>query len=118
MRADCLPHVSVAIQINGNTLQEYPADSEDAMVALSYVEIVAGAEFSVVLVMEPKYTYRYEDLRYDVLLDGYGVASHIAHPARAKRSLTKTVDSVHEYADGFRSCRNFTFAQHRSSMLL
>lgn len=118
MRADCLPHVSVAIQVNGNTLQEYPADSEDAMVAQSYVEIVAGAEFSIVLVMEPKYAYRHEDLRYDVFLDGYRVASHIAHPAREKGSLTKTVDRVHECADGFKSCRNFTFAQHRSIMLL
>jgi hypothetical protein len=48
-----IPKASVEIRVNGNALHEHQADSEDAKTALSYVEIVEGAEFSIVLTPSP-----------------------------------------------------------------
>jgi hypothetical protein len=115
MRADCLPHVSIAIHVNGNALLEHHADSEDAKTALCYVEAVSGAVFALVLMIEPGYAYRDEDLQFRVFLDGKQARSTIIAPAKMAEGHTASIDSVRRQADRFSHYRKFTFAQHETS---
>jgi hypothetical protein len=115
MRANHLPGVSVAIHVNGNALHEHQADSEDAKTALSYVEIVEGAEFSVVPTLGPEFAYCNEHLQIRLYLDGCKIRSHVMQPAGPKKGAMKSFDSVREHENGYSSYRKFAFAQHRSS---
>jgi hypothetical protein len=116
MRADCLPHVSVAIHVNGNALHEHHADSEET--AVCCVEAVSGAEFSVVLKVGPDYAYRKDSLQFQVSLDGSDARSRIITLSRRKGSYTTSIDSVRRRADGHSYYRKFTSAQHETSMYL
>jgi hypothetical protein len=115
MRAYHLPGVSVAIHVNGNALREHQADSADAKTALSYVEIVEGVEFSIVLTLEPEFAYRKDHLQVRLYLDSNRIKSHVMHLAGLKKGTVKSFDSVSEYENGYSSYRKFAFAQHRSS---
>jgi hypothetical protein len=115
MRANCLPNVSVAIQVNGNSLHEYHAESEDENTALCYVEAVSGAEFALVLTTEPDYEYRNEHLHFRAFLDGSRAESIITVPNSMKNGYTASIDSVCRVADGSSYYRKFTFAQHETS---
>jgi len=116
MRADCLPHVSVAIHVNGNALHEHHADSEDAKAAVRYVEVVSGAEFSLVLTIEPGYAYRDKDLQYTVFLDGNFARSNITTSAKMAEGYTSSVSGTRRHVDDFNCYRKFTFAQHETSI--
>jgi hypothetical protein len=115
MRADCLPNVSVEIHVNGNALPEHHADSEDEKTALCYVEVVSGAEFSVVLTIGPGYAYRQEDLQFRAFLDGNLTRSKVVAPTKMAEGHTASIDSVRRQADRFSHYRKFTFAQHETS---
>jgi hypothetical protein len=115
MRASHLPGASVAIHVNGNTLHEHQADSEDVKTALSYVEIVEGAEFSIALTLEPEFTYYKDHLQVRLYLDGRKVKSRVMQPVGLKKGIMKSFDSVREYANGYSSYRKFAFASHKSS---
>lgn len=115
MRVDRLRYASVTIQVHDNDLYEHLIESEDDKTALSYVEAVSGARFSVVLVLEPKFAYRDEDLQFRVFLDGRLARSYMIRSEKMKEGMTKSLDAVREYADGFSSYSKSTFAENRSS---
>jgi hypothetical protein len=118
MRADCLPKVSVAVHVDGNALHEYHAESESEHVntAVCYVEAVSGAVFSIVLTIEPGYTYRSESLKLRIFLDGSRARSIIINPAKMTNGYTTSVESVRRHEDGFNYHRKFTFSQHETSI--
>jgi hypothetical protein len=117
MRADCLPKVSVAVHVNGNALHEYHAESESehANTAVCYVEAVSGAEFSLVLAIEPGYAHLKDDLQFRIFLDGNPARSQIVNPPKQKGNCTIATDSVRRYEDGYSHYRKFTFAPHETS---
>lgn len=115
MRAECLPHASVTVQVNGSAIQEYHVESGDAKTASCYVEAVSGAEFSVVLALEPDYAYSDDDLLFSVFIDGHHARAFVINSTELGKDCTKTIESVRDYADGFVSFKRFTFAQHKSS---
>jgi hypothetical protein len=91
MRIDNLPKASVAIHVNGSAPHEHMAESEHQMIATSYVEAVSGAEFSVVLKLEPSLRLRDKSqvLVCAISLDGQEVMrppqTRRAHEARYHR---------------------------------
>ena len=116
MRANCLPNVSVAVHVNGNALPEHHADSEDGKTSLCYAEAVSGAEFSLVLTIEPGYAYRKEHLQFRVFLDGSQGNSLIINPRRMTKGCTSTIEQESRHADGYSYDRKFTFARHETSI--
>ena len=112
MRAECLPPASVTIWVNDAALQEHSIENEDAQTTSCYVEAINGAEFSVVLALEPEYAYSDEDLQFCVFIDGRQARSYLVNSTELGRYYTKTIKSAREYA----SYGRFTFAQHGSSV--
>jgi len=116
MRANCLPNVSVTIQVNGNNLPEHQVDSGDPLSGLSFVEAINGAQFSIVLTVLPDYQHRDGDLELCVSLDGSKARSlTISSDWVKKGNNVIIIDSTHDYADGLASSRKFTFGKTEMS---
>jgi hypothetical protein len=116
MRANCLPNVSVTIQVNGNNLPEHQVDSGDPTAGLSFVEAIDGAQFSIVLTVLPDYQHRDGDLELCVSLDGCKARSlTISSDWVKKGNNVIIIDSTHDYADGLASSRKFTFGKTKMS---
>jgi hypothetical protein len=117
MRIDNLPKASVAIHVNGSALHEHMAESEHPMVATSYVETVSGAEFSVVLKLEPRFRLRDKSqaLVCAIPLDGQEVMRHLYREQHMRHGYTDCIDNALDDLDGVTYSRKFTFAQHASS---
>jgi hypothetical protein len=102
MRIDRLPKASVAIHVNGSALHEHMAESEHQMIATSYVEAVSGAEFSVVLKLEPRFRLRDKSqvLVCAISLDGQEVMRHLRREEHMRHGITDYVDSAPDVLDG------------------
>ena len=117
MRANCLPHARVSVLVNGNTLPEYNTDSGDGKGALSFIEAVPGAAFTVELELEAAFVNRNPlyALTFSIYLDGEVVCSNLVY--LTCRPVKSILDGVLEQQQGQTTLRGFVFAQLTTSML-
>jgi hypothetical protein len=117
MRANCLPYARVSVLVNGTALTEYCTESGDGKGALSFIEAVPGAKFTVELELEaPFANHNPQDLlTFCIYLDGEAVCSNLVYPS--VRPVKSTLDGVLEQQQGQTTLRGFVFAEHTTSML-
>ena len=117
MRANCLPYARVSVLVNGTALTEYCTESGDGKGALSFIEAVPGATFTVELELEaPFANHNPQDLlTFCIYLDGEAVCSNLVYPS--VRPVKSTLDGVLEQQQGQTTLRGFVFAEHTTSML-
>lgn len=117
MRANCLPHARVSVLVNGNTLPEYNTDSGDGKGALSFIEAVPGAAFTVELELEAAFVNRnpLDALTFSIYLDGEVACSNLVY--LTFRPVKSILDGVLEQQQGQTTLRGFVFAELTTSML-
>jgi hypothetical protein len=117
MRANCLPHARVSVLVNGTALTEHCMDSGDGKGALSFIEAVPGATFTVELELEaPFANLNPKDLlTFCIYLDGEAVCSNLVYTS--VRPVKSTLDGVLEQQQGQTTLKSFVFAEHTTSML-
>ena len=117
MRADGLPGANVFISVNRSALHEHASESHTSdhpVTALSWVEAVAGAAFSVDINVESNFDFLKHDLRVDVRLDGAAMRSKVLHHSSGSQRLK--IDRIYEATGGQHTMRRFLFAEHHTSM--
>lgn len=117
MRAEGLPGASVAILIDGEKAAEHSVEN-DALKATAFIEAIPGANFVVVLNIEPNFAYRLpmESLQYKVLLDGQQARCKIVSVRRTHHPRF-VVDGELATENGANTLRPFQFAEHETSTL-
>lgn len=119
MRADCLPFAQVTVRVNGRDLEEHqtePADEANLTKATTYVECVAGAEFSVHLLLEPGFAYVRDQLNFSVHVDGQWIGARLVElSSLTMGSATCEVAGKTEFSNGTHILRKLKFAAHETS---
>jgi hypothetical protein len=115
MRADCLPGVSVSINVDQKALAEHHTEN-DVMAATTYIEATAGVTFTISLSLEDAYAHRRygEHLEWRVSLDGELVRASLASPLQHSHVMEGAVETI----GGASTMRKFCFSEHTSSMTL
>jgi hypothetical protein len=118
MRANRLPHARVSVLVNGNILPEYNTDSGDGKGALSFIEAVPGAAFTVELELEAAFVNRnpLDALTFSIYLDGEVVCSNLVY-LTFRPAVKSILDGVLEQQQGQTTLRGFVFAELTTSML-
>jgi hypothetical protein len=113
MHADCLPGASVSVTVDDEALQEYHTEN-DTMTATTYIEVTAGANFTISLVFDDEYVYRLhgEHIRFCVSVDGEHARASIRNPFDDVHPMAGVVSTV----DGVSTLRRFCFSEHTSCM--
>jgi hypothetical protein len=117
MRANCLPHARVSVLVNGAILPEYNTNIGDGKGALSFIEAVPGATFTVELELETAFVNRnpHDLLTFSIYLDGEIVCSNLVYPN--VRPVKSILDGVLEQQKGQTTLGGFVFAELTTSML-
>jgi len=116
MRADFLTGASVCIRADGADLREYESDTtglDTAKTAISYIEAVPSANFTVELRLTSAFPYTKDHLSCHVHLDGKWVRGTITD--LSLRGSVFSLDGSIETTKGFSTKRKFAFAEHDMS---
>lgn len=116
MYADCLPGARVEVQVNNESLAEH-ATENDAVSATTFVEVVAGASFTVVLHIEAAFAYRNptDRVSFGLHLDGEWASSLVVDP---KIHFKSTHEFAIERVGNTVTQRRFLFAELETSTSL
>jgi hypothetical protein len=114
MRANCLPHASVSVIVDGESLQELCIRTcgYDKEAVSSFIETVDGAAFGVELRSEEEFAYHAGQLDFELYLDGKWVGGLLVDLAKGPQ--TERMHDFYENWSAGKGMRNFMFASHNT----
>ena len=117
MRANGPPGANVFLSANDSALREHETETEDsniAVTALAYVEVVAGAAFAVNIILDSAFQYCNGDLKIDIYMGSVRMRFKVIELSNGVQSAK--VDRLYETNDSQNTIRRFLFAEHQTIM--